>query len=495
MASSRIRLSPGLPAASWPPSSSSTPPITAVKVASLPQPRVTARIAHKSTRWLRHSTGVRRGAPVRHFASATTSTTHRKTPEAILPELAGSPTSRPWQGSETSAGSITPTSTTPSSRFYVPSVVVPAEAAKSGPVHKIHILGEDARSRFIAHALCGVYDSVEMLSFRDMPKSRYLNVEKAQTERTRRSKYVEKNAALITEPDKSDRSHIDKLVVTGRGFEAVKAVASVKDRVDENTSICLLNDGMGVLEEVRRKIFNGTHPEPNFVLGHMSHKLVFNRNRGSVKQLKTGRTELTRVDPIPGSIKNLPASWSRTELIKSLKRANALGAMSSHYDRWLRFKLPSMVFTAAVEPVCVLLDLSYNGLLNNRSAQSMMLKLIDEMAMVVEHLPEAQGSEELVKFLRGEDLKKYCYHTMIGKAMAPSDLLKRVEKGLQTDINYQNGYFLRRANKLGIDMPQNKLMVQMVKARRAEAMEKKKVFIPVEETTIESIRDRPQFLT
>ncbi|WAO87019.1 Hypothetical protein NCS54_00431300 [Fusarium falciforme] len=430
---------------------------------------------------------------MRHFASATTPTTHHKKPEAIPPELASPPSLRPWQGSEIKAGSVTPTSTAPSSRFYVPSVVLPAEKAKAGPVHKIHILGDDERSRFIAHALCSVYDSVEMLSFRDMPKSRYRNVEKVQPDRTRSSAYAEKNTALAEEPDTPSTSHIDQLLVTGRGFEAVKAIASVKDRVDENTTICLMNDGMGVLEEVREKIFNGTYSGPTFMLGHMSHALVFNRNRGSVKELKAGRTVLTMADTALRSLKGLRASPDRT-LLRSLQLAPTLKASTSPYDRWLKFKLPSMMFTAAVEPVCVLLDLPYNGLLHNRSAQSMMNKLLDEMATVVENLPEVQGSTELLNFLQGEGLKRFCYRRITGKAMAPSELVKRIEKGLQTDMNYQNGYFLKRAKTLGLEMPTNRLMVQMVKARRAEAMEKRNAYIPVQEASIDSIRQRARSL-
>lgn len=327
-----------------------------------------------------------------------------------------------------------------------------------------------------------------------MPKSRYHNVEKAQPERTRRTALAGKNEALVQEPDKSDRSHIDQLVVTGRGFEAVKAVASVKDRVDHNTNICLLNDGMGVLEQVREKIFKGTQAEPNFLLGHMSHALVFNRNRGSVKELKAGRTVLTRADAMLETTKDLHVSRDQTSFIQSLRQVNELKAKTGPYDQWLKFKLPAMLFTAAVEPVCVLLDLPYNHLLTNRSAQSMMNQLLEEMTTVVDNLPEIEGSTELRAFLRGEGLKKFCYRRITGKSAAPSELLKRIEKGLQTDINYQNGYFLKRAKTLGIDMPTNKLMVQMVKARRAEAIEKNNSFIPVVETSVDRIRDRSRHI-
>jgi cytochrome b translational activator protein CBS2 len=328
-----------------------------------------------------------------------------------------------------------------------------------------------------------------MLRFRDMPKSRYRNVEEAQPERTRKSAYAEKNAAIVEEDNDegyeatqtSDRSHIDELIVTGRGFEAVKAIASVKDRIDDKTSVCLLNEGIGVLEQVRKHILDGTQPEPKFFLGHMSHALVFNRNRDSVKQLKAGRTILTSANETPDTSKELHISLDEPALIQSLKHAQLLQSDYSTYDQWLRFKLPSLMFAAAVEPVCVLLDLPYRGLTTNRSGQKMMNQLLGEMALVTETLPEVQGSP---------GLKKFCYRRITGKANAPSELLMRINKGLQTDINYQNGFFLNRAQSLGIDTPTNKLIVHMIKARRQEAIEKRKSFIPVQETSVQEIRDR-----
>ncbi|PNP75309.1 hypothetical protein FNYG_11452 [Fusarium nygamai] len=452
--------------------------------------RATTQIARKSTRWLRSSPSF---GYTRPFASAVPPTEQKK-PEAVPPELSSAP-SRPWKSSSTQAGSITPTSTSPSSQFYVPSVVIPAEAAKSGPVHKIHILGEDVRSRFIAHALCSVYDSVETVPFREMPKSRYRNVEKVQPERTRKNAYAEKNAA-ISENDavpQSDRSHIDELIVTGHGFEAVKAIASVKDRIDDKTSICLLNDGMGVLEQVREQLFNGTQPEPNFYLGHMSHALAFNRNRDSVKQLKSGRTVFTKADPVLNAEKELyiPVE-QQPSMMRSLRRVKELNTTFSTFEHWLRFKLPSVMFTAAVEPVCVLLDLPYQGLLENRNAQKLMNQLLGELALVTENMPEVQDSPDLLKFLRGEGLKKFCYRRITGKSKAPSDLLTRINKGLQTDINYQNGYFLNRARTLGIDTPRNQLMVQMIKARRIEELKRLRSFIPVREASPDNFREKFQ---
>ncbi|KAK7419407.1 hypothetical protein QQX98_003359 [Neonectria punicea] len=319
-----------------------------------------------------------------------------------------------------------------------------------------------------------------------MPKSRYRNVEAAQPERTRRSAYSEPNAAPAQTHAQAAKSHIDQLIITGRGFEAVKDIELVKDRVDENTTVCLLNDGMGVLEEAREHIFKDIKSTPNFVLGHMSHALVYNRNRNSVKELKSGRTVLTQTNP----------TLQTKGFTDSLHEIKSLRTTDGSFENWMKFKLPSMVFTAAVEPVCVLLEVPYQNLLENRSAQSMMNQLLREIVTVVDNMPELQGALELRRFIRGESLKKWCYQRIVGKAAAPCDLLMRVEKGLQTDIKYQNGFFQKRAKSLGIDIPTNTLMVQMIKARRAEALAKRDSYIKMEEKSIEDLRtlsSRPRY--
>lgn len=370
------------------------------------------------------------------------------------------------------------------SKFHIPSVILPVEAAKSGPVHKIHILGDDVRSRFIAHALCGVYDSVELLGNRSPPIPRYENFEKAQAWKTRATAEHEPSLAPSPKHVDTDNSPIEQLIVTGRGFEAVGALHSVKDRIDEKTSVCLLNDGMGVLEEARESIFKDASTAPNFMLGHMSHALVYNRNRDSVKELKTGQMVLTQADPKLAGAGHLSAE----ALTDSLQQIKSLKMTSGSFESWMRYKLPVMAFTAAVEPVCVLLDVSYKSLLENKAAQSLMNQLLAEIINVVDAMPELAGAAELRRFMHGEGLKRFCYQRITGKASAPCDLLQRVERGLPTDIRYQNGFFQKRAKALGVDVPVNKVMVEMIKARRAEALAKRKAWIPVEETSIDSLR-------
>lgn len=399
------------------------------------------------------------------------------------------PTRRPWAGAIKTQTTTNATSRAqPDINSYVPSVLLPAEAARSPTVHKIHILGEDERSKFIAHALSGLYESVEMLGWTPRQYStKYRNIQRARSANQRAAPVVEKNAAIQEGEKKEDNSHIDQLILTGHGHEAVSALESVKNRITKDTTVCLMSDGLGVLEDVRRKVFAGSKATPDFLLGHMSHKLAFNRKFDAVKTLRFGQLMVTTPPTTTIRTQELQRKVEmRTNFVKSLESVEDLNSSMAEYDQWLRFKLPSIIFNSVAETVCVLLDLSYQGLLQNPSADRMMNRLLSEIIEVLENMPELRGSIVIRDFVQGRGIRRLLYNEILAKRSQPSFLVRQLERGLPTDVNYLNGFFIRRGRQMGIDLRFNTMMTDMVKARHSQGVEKLNSYIPLEETSVPS---------
>lgn len=375
---------------------------------------------------------------------------------------------------------------------YVPSVLLGAEAAKSPSVHKIHILGEDERSKFIAHALSGLYESVELMGWTPRHAStRYTNIQRARrgARGAAAAPVVEKNAATRVDLGVEDNSRIDQLVVTGEGHEAARALESVKHRLDKDSTVCLMNDGLGVLEDVRRKIFSGTMDTPDFLLGHMSHRLAYNRKYDSVKELRFGQMMLTpafttktiRTTELQRKVETRP------NFAETVAGSKALNTTIAHYDQWLRFKLPSVMFNSVVEPVCVLLEEQYAGLLQNKPAERMMHYLLDEMVQVLGAMPELQNSTVIRDFIsNNRAIRKMLYGSIVAKKSQPSRLGTQLTRGLPTDVDYLNGYFIQRGKRLGLDLRYHTMMRDMVKARHSQEIEKLNTHVPFEETSVPS---------
>ncbi|EQL03558.1 hypothetical protein G6O67_002076 [Ophiocordyceps sinensis] len=375
--------------------------------------------------------------------------------------------------------STNPRAQNPQSR--VPAVLLPPEAAKSPTVHKIHILGEDVRSRFIAHALSGVYDSVELLGWKTEMPSKYRNIRKSTHSARHAPSTLEANAGLPAQPRvETNDHHIDQLLVTGRGYEVVRSIESLMDLVDENTTICLMHEGLGVLEDVRKRFLQGPESSPRFILGHMSHRLVFDRNSNAVRRLKSGDTRLTL------ALGTKPETDASLPMVMLLRESRDLRSTMTPYDQWLRFKLPSVVFDAVVEPVCVMLEMPYEGLLQNLAAQRIMHNLLTEIIGVVDQMPEIEGSAVIRDFMHGQSIHKMLHQRILAKRFSPSQLVLQVDKGLPTDVDYLNGYFLRRGRELGVDVRVNALVRDMIKAKHSQAIERLNSYIPMEETSLPS---------
>ncbi|KAM3477441.1 hypothetical protein MY8738_006415 [Beauveria namnaoensis] len=366
--------------------------------------------------------------------------------------------------------------------LYVPSVKLSPEASNSPTVHKIHILGEDARSKFIAHALSGVYASVERLAWtRPSNKYRYLQ-------------RFDKDGTATIEPLSVGRqkhasredTHIDELVVSSESAQgALEALDAVKHRVDKDTTVCLMTEGLGVLDDVRQKIFAVPEKEPTFLLGSMSSKFVFNRNFDSVRQLRHGVWNITSVQrSAVMSTTEQPKIETQTNFVRSLQAAKLLHTEYTPFDSWFRYKLPGVIFDSAVEPVCLLLDVPYAGLLQNASARKLISSLLEEIVSVLRLMPEVGRGETLHELLDVDRAKKALYRRILHHRSRESRLVRDIRLGHPVNVDYLNGYFLRRAHALGVKVPTNKMMWDLVKAKNAIQAQERESYIRIEETSV-----------
>jgi cytochrome b translational activator protein CBS2 len=58
-----------------------------------------------------------------------------------------------------------------------------------------------------------------------------------------------------------------------------------------------------------------------------------------------------------------------------------------------------------------------------------------------------------------------------------------VQKGKWTDIDYLNGYFVQRGEKVGVNVSANVLVMSMVKAKQAQQLSKIESYVPWDETS------------
>lgn len=264
----------------------------------------------------------------------------------------------------------------------------------------------------------------------------------------------------------------------------MEALEAVKHRVNKDTEVCLMTEGLGVLEDVRQKIFSVPDDEPTFLLGNMSHKFAFNRSFDSVRQLRHGIWNITSVQRSAVMSTDLAKVETQSNFVKSLQAAKLLSTQYTPFDSWFKYKLPGVIFDSAVEPVCLLLELSYADIMQNNSARKLISSLLKEIIAILQRMPEIARGETYHELLDIDRAHKALYKRILHNRHRQSKLVEDVRMGRQVSVDHLNGYFLRRAYSLGVEAPTNKMMWDLVKARNATATAKRDSYIRMEETSV-----------
>lgn len=286
--------------------------------------------------------------------------------------------------------------------------------------------------------------------------------------------------------------HIEQLVVTLPCHATKQSIGNIAHRIDKNTTICLVQDGLGMVEELNEAFFQDPDTRPAYILGHMTASLGFYRPAFfSTLFRKPGKLLLTAVEP---GISNYFSQFSlrsrsalpeqrqakSTQFLRTLVSTEGLGAGGFRMEDFLMKKLPAMVFQCIIEPIAIALDTTYDQVLRNDKAILLADELLEELFNVIWALPELSNSSKVLRYCGMDALRRFTLTRLTSKGAAQSQMLSLVRIGKMVDIDYLNGYFVKRGEELGIKTPQNKMVIDLVKARVEARRKEIKGLIPFE---------------
>lgn len=365
------------------------------------------------------------------------------------------------------------------------------EAPEAGK--QVHILGYDPRAYFIAHEL-GAYqhlDPVKLL----IHKRNVMNSWRHEGEHITLWKGAERGVLrgraeaewIGRGVNEASKEHIEQLVVTLPCGVTKPALENIMHRIDSRTTICLVQDGLGVVEQLNNTLFPDPTTRPCYILGHTTASLGYNKKQFfSAILRKQGKMYLHAVErglDLPSIVKFHPPVQHRsrsTQFLRTLVTTPGLNAGGFGLENFLMKKLPAMVFSSIIEPMAIVLDTTYDQVLLNKSAIVLADELLEELFNVIMSLPELTNSSKVVEHCGLDALRKKTLNRLVEKGVSQSQMLSRVRAGQWVDIDYLNGYFVRRGKELGIRTPQNEMVVDVVKARIERRKKEMSGMIPME---------------
>lgn len=269
-----------------------------------------------------------------------------------------------------------------------------------------------------------------------------------------------------------DDEKIECLIVATKAPLTVKALAPVSHRLTPDSTILFLQNGMGVIDEVNEKIFPDASLRPHYLQGIISHgvkmKKPFHIEYTGLGTTIIGKLPSSTTTDVKRTYAEPPETgWAPSSkyLARTLTLTPPLVAVAKPPISLLQSQLEKLAMNCVINPLTAILDVKNGELLYNYHMTRTMRMLLAEISTVICALPELDGVPGVKERFSTERLKTLVVKLANATAANTSSMLQDVHALKTTEIEYINGYIVRRGDELGIRCALNYMMVQLVLGR------------------------------
>ncbi|KAF8667701.1 Ketopantoate reductase PanE/ApbA C terminal [Rhizoctonia solani] len=312
------------------------------------------------------------------------------------------------------------------------------------------------------------------------------------------------------QPSNDPATPITSLIVTTKAPSTSRAIRALSPRLSPDSTITLLQNGMGVYEELCANIFPAPETRPHFVLASTTHgvwvKRPFHTVHAGFGDLVFGVAPSSRVQ-IPIDFEKPSRKQLRSLDLESHKKeqealldqlapyaslhdtVNALLSLRGLQSSWigastLQERLQrKLVTNSVVNPLTALMGCRNGSLVGNQYAYKIGQGICQEAEKVfrAQMLEDERGQPNKDSSLTDQDLGSV---NLPLRLTAPSleaefvrvarltsvnfsSMLQDVRSGKETEVNYMNGYLSRMGKKYGIQTPVNDMLRTLVQMKGA----------------------------
>lgn len=285
-------------------------------------------------------------------------------------------------------------------------------------------------------------------------------------------------------------TEIRNLIVTTKTPVTVGAILPLVHRITPETTICLLQNGMGVIEELNSKIWKDPRTRPTYVQGIISHGVNIPREmKNTFAAIHAGQGSIALGIRPPLGERSVEGTAAHEDPLADQRPASArylmrlltsspdLLAVTYPPTELLKLQLEKLAVNAIINPLTALLDVPNGQLFRTFYSVRTMRLMLAEISLVIRSLPELQGLANVPSRFSSEQLEKLVRKVARGTSENISSMLADVRAERMTEIRHINGYIIKRGEKLGIKCVVNYGIMNMVQAKvqlahQTSAMEK-----------------------
>jgi len=313
------------------------------------------------------------------------------------------------------------------------------------------------------------------------------------------------------EETQEDFKQIQSLFVALKAQSTVPALQSLTNRLSANSTVVLMQNGMGIYEQLIRDVFRNPSQRPHFILAsntngafkkhpfHVIHAGLGTIDFGIVPDSKGREFEAGfDDDSIPHSQRRLRLSdiTSSTDVesaryislrgtVAALALLEPLSASWKTYANLQLIMRRKLAVNAVINPLTALMGCRNGQLTQLPSGSSIIQKICLEASLIF----AAEMRRESTLWLegmhsRGVDTKDVTLPSL-PKSLSPgcleeevfrvaqmtksnvSSMLQDIRRGKLTEIDYINGHLIKLGRELGVRTPYNLALADLVKLRHS----------------------------
>ncbi|KAJ1977520.1 2-dehydropantoate 2-reductase (Ketopantoate reductase) (KPA reductase) (KPR) [Dimargaris verticillata] len=260
----------------------------------------------------------------------------------------------------------------------------------------------------------------------------------------------------------SATSPIACLVVTTKAYQTRAALAPLRARLDSHSVVVLLQNGLGVREELEKALFDRPATRPQFILATTTHGCYAT---ASYRAVHAGFGGLWFA-VVPSS--NAPSL--RAQAVADLLLALPL---QPHAEPWPQFQirlLTKLAVNACINPITALHRCRNGALISHPKHRITIDHLCQETSTIItRYLLEhqmANATSDLA--FSPQELCQHVVEVCQTTAKNKSSMYQDVLHQRPTEIDYINGWLVRQAQRYRIPYPTHQALVAAIHAQEAE---------------------------
>jgi 2-dehydropantoate 2-reductase len=283
------------------------------------------------------------------------------------------------------------------------------------------------------------------------------------------TEYEDFDVSLV--PDHNNAELISTLVMAMRPQHVLPALMAVRHRLTERSTIFLVTEGLGVVEEIYAKVFPNVDTRPQIVLGissHMIQRLPASRDphflakeESYFRVLRWKQLGTLSISPLPRwSNRRDPEAFRRVfqgtlppttrYLLRTLRRTPILVPTIMRPVDFYLLQLENLGMQSILQSMASLTDSRQSHLLYNWYYTVSMRVIAHEISTVFRALPEIKSYPNLEERFSPVRMLRMVTGACFERKNLVNPAVYEMRSGRKTSVEYLNGWIVKRGEEMGL---------------------------------------------